>query len=174
MTFKTDKVSLGYLPTYLGIASQVGIAGRVCEVGVWKGGSLEMWQALFPAGVIVGVDHNRVATWPDGTFSVVASQDDEQLPDKLRDICDCFDLIVEDASHSGHLSRKTLNLLWPLVRPGGWYVLEDWQVGFDTWPGFDRSMLDLAESLLSKLTRPDGDVASITYRYGMAILRKRG
>ena len=103
---------------------------------------------------------------------VVCNQDDPRLPSLLTDFSP-FDLVVDDASHHGDLTGATYRLLWPLVAPGGWYVIEDWQVGFDDWPLFDSSMRDLAASLLAELRLPDGDVADITYRYGMVLVRKR-
>jgi len=179
--FDTDKVEpLGYLGAYLRLASQIGPAGRICEVGVYRGGSLDMWQALFPTGLIVGVDCSTSAHWPIGTVKIVAGQDDETLPNRLTEASDTgFDMIIEDASHDGKLSRRTWELLWPLVVPGGWYVLEDWMVGLDGWTtedgwGFDDSMLITAQSFLRKLDSRDSDVESIEYRYGLAILHKRG
>jgi Methyltransferase domain len=173
--FLSDKVALGYLPTYLKIAGQIGMAGRVCEVGVQRGWSLELWQALFPAGLVVGVDHDPGARWPDGTVRVVAAQDDERLPILLQAHAPGYDLIVDDASHDGKLTRRTWELLWRLVVPGGWYVIEDWQVGFPSaeWHMFDASMVELAEWLLGLLGRPDGEVDEIAYRFGMILLRKR-
>jgi Methyltransferase domain len=146
------------------------------EVGVAGGASLELWQALFPAGLVVGVDHNPNAIWPDGTVRVVASQDDPALPAELAAHAPYgFDLVVDDASHDGRLTRRTFELLWPLVAPGRWYVIEDWQVGFDGigWDVFDDSMLTLARGLLDALNHPDGEVAEVTYRFGMILLRKR-
>jgi len=60
------------------------------------------------------------------------------------------------------------------VVPGGWYVVEDWFVGFGNHPLFpgDHSMLRTAESFLQLLAAPGGEVESVTYRYGMIILRK--
>lgn len=174
MAFLTDKVQLGYLPTYLTLAGRIGTGGRVCEVGVDLGYSLAMWQALFPQGLVVGVDHDPSAHWPDGTTRVVCEQDDPRMPSLVGDVSSSFDLIVDDASHHGGLTRATFELLWPLVTPGGWYVVEDWQVAFGDWPSFDASMLEMAQGLLAKLDRPDGEVAEVTYRYGMILARKRG
>ena len=169
MAFRTDKVRLGYLPTYLKLASEIGVTGRVCEVGVANGRSLEMWQTLFPQGVVVGVDNDPDCEWPKGTVKIVASQTDAALPKLLGQT---FDLIVEDASHRGELSRRTWELLWPLVVPGGYYVMEDWQVAF--WgPPWDQSMLRTAESFLQELSKPDGVVEYIEYRHGRVILKKR-
>lgn len=169
MTFTTDKVRLGYLPTYLGLAAELGTAARVVEVGVLDGDSLVMWQSLFPEGTIVGVDHNALARWPEGTVRVVVGQNDAALPGMVAEYGP-FDLIVDDASHEGALTRRTWDLLWPLVAPGRYYVIEDWQVAF--WPGRDQSMLRMAESLLPAIE--DGDAESITYRHGQIILRKKG
>jgi hypothetical protein len=171
--FATDKVALGYLPAYLGLAAAIGTAGRVCEVGVQAGYSLDMWQALFPDGLVVGVDRDAGAQWPDGTHQVVAAQDDPGLPGRLAAISPRFDLVVDDASHHGEWTAATFELLWPLVAPGRWYVIEDWQVGFQTWPDHDDSMLSLARGLLDQLDRPGGDVAEIRYRHGMIILERR-
>lgn len=171
MTFKTDKVRLGYLPTYLALAAEIGISGRVCEVGVALGNGLDMFQALFPTGLIVGVDSNQSCCWPTGTVRVIASQDDTKLPSLLLQHSPAYDLIVEDASHKGELSRRTWELLWPLVATGGYYVMEDWQVAF--WKGWPDTMLKTAESFLRELATPDSPVESIKYLYGRVILKKR-
>ena len=65
-----------------------------------------------------------------------------------------------------------MRLLWPLLAPGGYYVIEDWMVGLPDWPGFGDSMLLAAQGLLTLLTK-DGDVEDITFRYGLAVIRKR-
>lgn len=170
MTLQTDKVRLGYLPTYQRIAAEIGIRGKVLEVGIQEGYGLEMFQTLFPWGVVVGVDINDRATWPEGTVRIVADQSDPELPALVGEFAP-FDLIVDDASHRGALTRATFDLLWPLLRRGGYYVIEDWQVAF--WPGWDdTSMLHLAQSLLPMLGHPDGEVESILYRHGQAVLHK--
>jgi hypothetical protein len=170
--FATDKITHGYLPSYLRIAADLGPAARVCEVGVDHGYGLDMFQALFPAGLVAGVDGNGACRWPDGTIRVVCMQDDPELAVLLGNYSLTWDLFVDDASHQGHLTVATLRLLWPLLAPGGFYVIEDWMVGLG-WPGFDDSMLTAVQGLLASLTR-DGDVEDITYRYGLAVLRKKG
>ncbi len=171
MRFATDKVTHGYLPSYQRIAAELGPAARVCEVGVDQGHGLDMFRALFPDGLIAGVDVNPGCRWPDGTIRVVAPQSHPDVRFHLGNYSPAWDLIVDDASHLGHLTVATMRLLWPLLAPGGFYVIEDWMVGLG-WPGFDDSMLAMAQGLLPLLTR-DGDVEDITYRYGLAVLRKR-
>lgn len=172
MKFATDKIRHGYLGTYLRIAAELGPAGRVCEVGVQDGHGLDFFQALFPDGTVAGVDVSGDRSWPDGTRRIVAAQDDPQLFVLLGNYSLAWDLFVDDASHRGDLTVATMRLLWPLLAPGGYYVIEDWMVGLGDWPGYDDSMLLAAQGLLPLLTK-GGDVEDITYRYGLAVLRKR-
>jgi len=130
--FKTDKDEPhGYIPDYLRLAAETGPGATVCEVGVLYGDSLVMWQELFPAGQVIGIDRDPGSVWPDGTHKIVAEQDDPQLNLKVAAVAPAgCDLIVDDASHIAHLSAATFTQLWPLVKPGGFYVVEDWA---DRW-----------------------------------------
>jgi len=130
--FRTDKEEPhGYLPDYLQLAEIAGPAAVVCEVGVLHGDSLDMWRELFPAGTVIGVDRDPGCRWPPGTHRVLAAQDDPGLAAMVTACAPggC-DLIVDDASHIGHLTAAAFTSLWPLVKPGGFYVVEDWA---DPW-----------------------------------------
>lgn len=171
----TDKFESGYVETYQALARTLSDDANVCEIGVLDGGSLELWRELFPASkVIVGVDNNPHAVWPDGTIKILSDQQAPTLPQQLLIYApDRYHLIVDDASHLGQATWKTFGNLWPLVRPGGYYVIEDWCVGFDTYPQYDQSMLSLAMMLLRLFADPADHPHFITYQYGMIILRKK-
>jgi hypothetical protein len=188
----TDKYAMGYYPAYAELAKRIGPAGHVLEIGVAWGGSLEMWQDLFPDGLVAGADHAPQARWPDGTVRIFREQDDPELAaDAWAASPEGWDLIVDDASHNGALTEVTFAMLWPLVKPGGWYSVEDWTLGFgDPWTGMDRfggdSMIRLAESFVRRLepapgsswfdglpNRPSGSgIAELWYRFGQAMLHK--
>ena len=170
--FNTDKIEpWGYFQTYAKIAGELGPTARICELGVETGESLRMWQALFPLGEVIGVDNNIEAVWPPGTVKVVKNQDDPGLP---ASVGPC-DLIIDDASHSGPATRAAFDILWPCVRPGGYYVIEDWAAAL--WPEgmqgpHGDSMLRMAEGLLRLLDRRGGEHEFILYRFGQIILKK--
>jgi len=167
---ETDKIEPhGYFREYLKIAADIGPFGNVCEVGVYEGESLRMWQGLFPLGTITGVDCNQAAIWPQGTVKVVKNQDDLSLAELGP-----FDLIVEDASHNGTLSKRTFEILWPQVAPGGYYVIEDWYVGFHGLvpTQYEPEMISTMTSLLELLKTRDGECDSVLFRYGLAIVHK--
>jgi demethylmacrocin O-methyltransferase len=168
--FDTDKIyQHGYFPAYAEIAARLGPSARVCEIGVAAGESLRMWQSLFPLGEVTGVDIHPEAVFPAGTRRVIAGQDDPCLAELGP-----FDLIVDDASHDGNLTRETFALLWPRLAPGGFYVVEDWFIGIEPYfnGAFDPVLLETVQGFLRLLTR-DGDCESVNCRYGMAVLRKK-
>lgn len=199
--FRTDKIEHGYLPTYLKILGNIQtcpIAHRpaIVELGVRDGSSMEMWKTLSPDAIIIGVDNSdHAVTNVPGTYFIRANQQDTDLPwrinSALMDIWEgnepseewrkkhmhgAVDLIVDDASHDGRYTEEAFDQLWQLVGPGGYYVIEDWYVGFPSWPSYDRSMLTFAEGLLSfleqKANRSDMAIESIEYRYGMITIRR--
>lgn len=164
--FTTDKVGHGYLPTYLGLAGELGTAARVLEIGVASGESLQLWQALFPHGEIVGVDRNQGAIWPPNTRKVVADQTDPSL---AAIVGYGYDLVIDDASHDNDLTRVTWLNLWGVVIPGRFYVIEDWTHAGGLIRGFAGELLDCfreADPLVK-------DVEDIRYRPGQIVLRKR-
>jgi cephalosporin hydroxylase len=121
-----------YVPDYLRIADEIGQAAAVCEIGVWHGGSLAMWQDLFPCGLVIGVDVDPASTWPPGTCRIVMKQNDPGLAQAVTELAPAgLDLVVDDASHIGALTAATFGTLWPLVKPGRYYVIEDWTTAFD-------------------------------------------
>ena len=200
MKYETDKEWNGFLPEYQRIAGILGPAARVCEIGVQYGASLLMWQDLYPEGLIAGVDFNPGATWPEGTKRIVSGQDNPALPGLLGEHSQQWDLIVDDGSHNGAKTRAAFEMLWPMVSPGGFYVIEDWFIGLPLWPStgcwggappgspavaasYDPELLQAAQDLLLLLDKPycgmgapgpfaDSEAESVSYRYGLAIVRK--
>lgn len=186
----TDKVEPhGYFSSYLKLAAELGPYARVCEIGVAGGGSLEMFQQLFPLGTVCGVDvtaegtlidqeHGTRTHWPEGTIPVISEQTAADLPTRLWAIHGQWDLIVDDASHEGPATTRTFELLWPLVRPGGYYVIEDWNGAFqnDRQPGspyvWGPGILAAVQELLRLLSDRDAECDEIVYRYGLAIVHK--
>lgn len=170
---RTDKGVHGYLPAYRRIANTISIT-RICELGVLGGASLAMWREWFPEALIVGVDNKEDAHWPEGTVKVVSDQDDPKLPDRLIAISRQYDLIIDDCSHVASLTARSFRWLWPLVAPGGYYVVEDWKCGDDT------DMVDVASSFFHMLSEdtPPFIFDSVEYVRGnqgnsaLAIVRK--
>ena len=99
----------------------------VMEVGVADGSCLLAWRDIFPNATIVGVDiHPSDRAHGERLEFHLGDQ-------RVRRHCEAaaagrqFDLIVEDATHHIGDTLLTLYWLWPFVRPGGLYVVEEWE-----------------------------------------------
>jgi hypothetical protein len=131
---KTGKVSdkwQSYLPYYEALFSPL----RECpvsllEIGIQNGGSLETWAAAFAAGErFVGCDIDpRCGTlkYDDPRIRVVVG-DANALPtfQAIHDVCPSYDIVIDDGSHRSTDILKSFVNYFPLVKPGGLYVVED-------------------------------------------------
>src|SRR5262245_27532984 len=138
LTYNTDKIANDYLAVYDPILAPIVDAPiSLLELGIYHGGSMELWRDYFPHGTIVGIDkdlpHDVITGDRIHTF-----QGDQGDPRFLSEVAHRaaprgFDVIIDDASH---IAALTLASFWPLfdthLKPGGLYVIEDWGTGY--WP----------------------------------------
>jgi SAM-dependent methyltransferase len=112
---------------------------RLLELGVYYGGSLLLWRDYFEKGVIVGLDLKQ-PTISDNSGRIrvyEGEQQDTGLLDRIgkENAPEGFDIIIDDCSHIGELTRISF---WHLfdnhLKPGGLYVIEDWSTGY--WDSF--------------------------------------
>jgi SAM-dependent methyltransferase len=108
---------------------------RLFELGVWEGGSLAMWEDFLEHGIIAGLDFKEsVLTFGTKRIKVYCGrQEDTTLLDRIRREAapDGFDIIIDDCSHVGEFSRLSFwHLFEKHLKPGGIYVIEDWETGF--------------------------------------------
>lgn len=155
---------------------------KLFEVGVYHGGSLLLWRDYFRDGLIVGLDMNAVGI-DDDTGRIrfyQGRQEDTSLLDRIgaETAPGGFDIIIDDASHIGELTRTTF---WHLfdrhLRPGGLYIIEDWGTGYwKTWPdgklfgsdGPSKHKSGLVSTLLGREQESTDDPAIFhSHRYGM-------
>lgn len=131
--YATDKVAHGFCPFY----DKHLRAGRervkkVLEIGVLGGSSLYMWRDYFPNAIIHGIDVARTGIESaDRIATHVADQQDRaQLQALVDEIGTDFDLIVDDGGHTMGQQQVSLACLFPHVRAGGFYVVEDLHTSF--------------------------------------------
>ena len=92
------------------------------------GASLRAWRDWFKNGSIHGMDvqpdclftEERIVTHHCDSTQEFHVRAWRQLNPTLE-----FDIIVDDGSHWGCHQLKTLKHLWPLLKLGGYYVIED-------------------------------------------------
>lgn len=139
--YNTDKISNAYLDTYDEFLRPfIGKNISLLELGILNGGSLQLWSDYFTESKIVGVDIHLPKDFnPKGDIHMFkGSQADTKF---LSEVCnnsapEGFDIIIDDASHVGELTKISF---WHLfdnhLKPGGLYVIEDWGTGYwEDWP----------------------------------------
>lgn len=93
--------------------------------------SLRMWRDFFPNALLVGLDIREFppTSLPD---CVVLQGDQGNEHDLARAAAAApagYDIVIDDGSHASEHQQLTFARLFPLLRPGGLYVIEDlhWQ-----------------------------------------------
>ena len=98
-------------------------AHRVVEIGVGDGHSLRMWRRYFHRAEIVGIDLETRNVDAPGCRLIRGDATD---PRTYREV-GRVDVAIDDGSHQLADQVAAFTLLWPLVVPGGLYVIEDIQ-----------------------------------------------
>jgi predicted O-methyltransferase YrrM len=119
---------------------------NMIELGIYKAGSIAMYEELFSPTRLVGVDcltdrvgaldeylHQRSATERVKLYYGTDQEDRRALTSIARENFGdrCLDLVVDDCSHLYEPTKTSLNVFLPLLRPGGIYLIEDW--GWAHW-----------------------------------------
>lgn len=114
---------------------------RVLEIGIGGyddpdsgGGSLRMWQRYFRRGLIHGLDIVRKNVTGPRITAIQGDQSDAGFLDRLGTELGPFDVVIDDGSHLNEHVRISFHALFPHVRPGGLYVVEDLQTAY--WPSW--------------------------------------
>lgn len=121
---------------------------NVVEIGIFKGGSIALYTLVFQPTKLVGIEYEPARVAPldafirerglEGSVRLHYGVDQGDRP-QMREIVDsefggnALDLVVDDGSHRYEKTKSSFETLFPLVRPGGTYIVEDW--GWAHWPG---------------------------------------
>ncbi|MDQ1547643.1 MAG: hypothetical protein QOH69_2547 [Actinomycetota bacterium] len=100
----------------------------VLEIGIYHGGSLQMWKKYFGKRVsLVGVDIDERSTRlaESQVKVVVGDQSDRPFLQRLAADYGPFDVVIDDGGHSMDQQITSFEELWPHVRNGGIYLVED-------------------------------------------------
>ncbi len=110
------------------------------------GASLRMWRHYFRRGVVHGLDH-----FPKPGLRAPrlhTHQGDQSDTAFLRGLdTGPLDIVIDDGSHLSQDVITSFHALFPRLRPGGLYVVEDLQTSY--WPGWGGDRHDLNNPLTS-------------------------
>jgi hypothetical protein len=93
----------------------------------YTGASLLMWQDYFPNAKIYGVDiqdfkkmnNERITT-------LIADQSNRvHLSSTMKNVLEPLNIIIDDGGHMMHQQQISFAFLFPILKSGGWYIIED-------------------------------------------------
>jgi Methyltransferase domain len=151
---------------------------NIFELGIWDGGSTIFWHELFRPTKHVAVDLLKREDGPAlrsyrtrnealRTYWSVDQADSERIREIVAAEFDGpLDLVIDDASHLLEPTRASFATLFPLLRPDGIYLIEDWDWELyphyqppETW-GDQRGLSRLAYDFVNRV--PAGAARALT------------
>lgn len=167
---------------------EIGVGGYAGALG---GESLNMWASYFRRGRIYGIDLYDKTALSGGRVQVFqCSQVDAPKLTALAQELGPFEFIIDDGSHLNAQQIETFRILWPHLRDGGTYVVEDTQTSY--WPsygggppgapGYARSCVQWFKNLADSVNLPeflqpappglDPGIGSIAFHHNLIVVRK--
>jgi len=115
---------------------------NLLEIGVggyedpYSGGeSLRMWKKFFPFGKIFSLDIYDKSSLQENRIQIFkGSQVDKDFLEKVTAEIGEINVIIDDGSHINKHVIETFKLLFPKLKDGGIYVIEDMQTSY--WKDF--------------------------------------
>ena len=162
----------------------------ILQLGMAEGGSLILWDRLFAPERLVGIDPR-----PHPIAAVEAYRVDRphisvyharglDKPGTQMAARESFptgiDLVIDDGSHRYAPTRQTFETLFPMLREGGTYVIEQWAWAHKPAaqraanPAFDQPALTNLLFELAMLAATDPVIDSIHVEEGLVAIRKGG
>lgn len=150
---------------------------KILEIGVGGGESIQTWLEYFEQAKVFGVDIvSNTNDWntpgkfiPDVgsryTFAC-GNQADEKFWSKFIEVVGSkWDLIIDDGSHASKDTAVSFGSLWPEVKSGGAYVIEDL--------AYDQGTHRWLQTFLWGMHMGGDMFDSIYFARELAILRKK-
>ena len=153
--YKSDKYNHRYFKiyeTYLNNFKRRKI--KLLEIGVADGSSVKAWSKFFKKGKIVGIDikeidKKKLQIKSKNINLLKGSQSNLIFLDELVNKYKSFDFIIDDGSHFPKDVIKSFKFLFPYLKKGGIYFIEDTQTSYNHFFGGNPFDLKYANTHLN-------------------------
>jgi hypothetical protein len=132
---------------------------NLVEIGVYQGGSLQMWKHYLGARAnIWGVDINPIVKQfeEDRVKIIIGDQADREFLRGLAREVPRIDILIDDGGHTMVGQRATMEELFPRIDAHGVYICEDLHTSY--WREFGgghldpRSFVEFSKNYIDRLT----------------------
>ena len=150
---------------------EIGVGGNKYPK---KGGaSLRMWKRYFPFAHIFSIDIFEKSFHEESRIKIFkGSQVDTLFLDKVCSEIGDIDIIIDDGSHMNNHVVTTFKYLFPKLKNGGIYVIEDTQTSY--WPHYNgdskdlnnpNTMMNFFKNIPDNLNHKEFDIANYKANY---------
>jgi hypothetical protein len=118
---------------------------NILEIGIYSGGSLEMWRSYFGDGAhIYGVDIEEACLGYENeqTTVFVGDQGDRSFWKSFRESTPPIDVLIDDGGHTPEQQRTTLEEMLPHMRLGSVYCCEDVHGKWNDFAAYATSLVN--------------------------------
>jgi hypothetical protein len=106
--------------------------------------SLRMWRGYFPDAFLVGFDIREFGARGIPNCVIIRGDqgNDADLAKAAAASADGYDIIIDDGSHASADQQLSFAALFPSLKPGGFYVIEDlhWQPQDEEQPDVEKTV----------------------------------
>jgi cephalosporin hydroxylase len=100
------------------------------EIGLNKGASVKLWLEYFTRATVYGVDINEFKNEAgienlERFIFLQGDQSDEIFWNNNFDLLPRFHVVIDDGCHFSGPIHAAFKCLWPRVKSGGYYIVED-------------------------------------------------
>lgn len=195
--FKSDKILHGYINIYSKYLSHLKNKKlKILEIGVADGKSILSWNNFFKKSKIIGIDLKKINIKDlkldkKNIFIHQGSQSDTTFLKMLIKKYKNFDVIIDDGSHFPNDVKTSFNVLYPSLKKGGFYFVEDLQTSYIHFFGgnpFDLNYSNTHVNFFKKLVdrihfkeianpfyikkKYDGEIFSIAFYRNLLVINK--
>ncbi len=134
LKFGTDKAEYHefteFYEDYFAKVAKAQESPRILEIGILDGGSLKMYDEYFRGKAkIVGIDIQDKSYLFPHSDNVLCLKGDVLKPDAIEKCRKAggagYDIIIDDGNHTMEQQQKSLKNLWSMLKPGGYFIIED-------------------------------------------------
>jgi len=134
---------------------------KFLEIGIYKGNSVKLWEDYFPNAELHFMDITLELAEYVSTrshYHVANQESPQELHKFIEETGGDFDIIIDDGGHTMNQQITSFENLFPHVKSGGMYVIEDLHTSY--WPQYGgnnrrrsskRTAIEYTKTLIDEL-----------------------
>ena len=154
---------------------------KFLEIGVGGGESMRAWLEFFPSATIYGVDivhdTNPWNTKDSGLDRYIYTEGDQSSEAFWKEFIDQklgqWDVIIDDGGHYANQVQTSFQCLWPHIKPGGLYCIEDLACSYSEifLPAGSEPPIEMLKRKVDEINQA-GEIECAFFSKELAILKK--